>query len=156
MVGKLTVSVPPLPATVWIVVHALLSGETWIWYAEAYAFSHVRTTRSKALTEPMSAAIHDGSTPCSDSQRLAVERSPSKAYFARLPPFWLLADGVALSARSGPLPPLTVTTAPLLGTEPEPLLTVTVYVPASLVCAAAMVNVDESVPTLVAPFSCHW
>ncbi len=74
----------------------------------------------------MSAAIHCGSMPCRDSHRLAVVRSPSKAYFGALPPFWLLADGVASSARSGPLLPLTVTAAPLLVTEPEPLVTTTV------------------------------
>jgi hypothetical protein len=77
------------------------------------------------LVEPRSTAIHDGSIAAVDDQR--VVRSPSNANLAASPAFCsVLSNAGMSSARFGPLPPLTVTTAPLLVTVPEPLVTTTV------------------------------
>ena len=76
--------------------------------------------------EPRSTAIHDGSMPWAEAQRVVVV-SPSTANFAfRLAPCSLLSKAVLPNARLGPLLPLTESTAALLVTLPAPLLTVTV------------------------------
>src|SRR5882762_3013593 len=86
-----------------MVVQVTPSGDTWIWYAFAKAFSHCRTTWVIECVAPRSTWIHCGSLDALD-QRVAV--LPSVAA-AAVKPAWSDDAVVGLpSARFVPPPPL--------------------------------------------------
>src|SRR6266571_9133681 len=65
-----------------MLVHAVPSGDTWIWYALPYAASHCRTTWLTVADAPRSTWIHCGSLKALD-QRVPV--LPSTAAEAGVP-----------------------------------------------------------------------
>src|SRR3954464_12632605 len=154
-VGKLTVSTPPWPL---VLLAATLqvwpSFENWIWYCVANAASHDSTTVLNGFTAPRSTWSHDGSTAPAEAQR--VVRSPSVALLASRPPPWVeLAVAGWCSARLGPGGAM-VSVAAALVTLPAPLLTTTVYAPASALWACAMVNTEAVARRMFAPLTRHW
>src|SRR6266702_5373308 len=104
-----------------MVVQVTPSGDTWIWYAFAKAFSHCRTTWVIEWVAPRSTWSHCGSLNALD-QRVAV--LPSVAPVAEKP-VWTDDAVVGLfSARFVPVPPPlpgVVETSLESGDTPTPL-----------------------------------
>ncbi len=78
-----------------MLVQALPSFDTWIWYAVAYAGSHCSTTRWICAVAPRSTAIQPGSTQPFTllvAQRLAGSESKalSGVHSQQAPSLWLV------------------------------------------------------------------